>query len=80
MFSTVTKTGRTTIPCEIRKSLGIRPGVKLEYKIDGDRIIVRVHRGLLALKGALASDKGRLVSLAQIRQTAAAERSRGRAK
>lgn len=80
LHSTVTKKGQTTIPGEIRKALRIKPGDRLEYALEGDRVSMRVHPGAGALKGALASKKGKGLSFAQIREEAAAERSRGRAR
>lgn len=78
--STVTKKGQTTIPGEIRRALRIKAGDKLEYEIEGDRVTIRVHPGINALKGALASDNGKGLSFAQIRELAAKERVRGRRK
>lgn len=80
LHSTVTKKGQTTIPGKIRKALRIKPGDKLEYEIAGDRVTIRVHPGTMALKGALASDKGKGLSFAQIREAAASERIRDRRK
>ena len=75
--STVTSKGQTTIPRQVRRMLRIRPGDKLEYIVEGDRAAIRVHPGLRALKGALASKKGRGLSFAEIRKAAAkAARSR----
>lgn len=71
LHSTVTSKGQTTIPQKIRKALRIKPGDRLEYSIDGDRATIRVHPGLRSLKGALASDKGRGMSFAAIREAAA---------
>lgn len=79
-YSTVTKKGQTTIPGEIREALRIKPGDRLEYAVEGDHVSIRVHPGAKALKGALSSKKGRGLSFAQIREEAAAERSRGRAR
>ena len=76
--STVTKKGQTTIPGGIRAVLRIKPGDKLEYEVEGDHITVRVCAGTMALRGALASPKGAGLSMAQIREAAAAERSRER--
>lgn len=74
--STVTSKGQTTIPGEIRQALKIKPGDKLEYSVQGDHATIRVHPGLRALKGALASNKGKGLSFAQIRDAATANRRR----
>jgi AbrB family looped-hinge helix DNA binding protein len=80
LHSTVTKKGQTTIPGEVRKALQIQTGDTLEYEIEDDRVTIRVHPGTRSLKGALASDKGRGLSFAQIRQSAAAKANRRRPK
>ena len=69
--STVTKKGQTTIPGEIREALRIKPGDRLEYAVDGGHVSIRVHPGAKALKGALASKKGRGLSFTRIREAAA---------
>ncbi len=69
--STVTSKGQTTIPGQVRKALGIMPGDRLEYVVEGDHATIRVHPGLASLKGILASKKGRAMSFAQIREAAA---------
>ena len=75
--STVTTKGQTTIPGKIRGALRIKPGDKLEYVVEGDHAIIRVHLGTRSLKGALASRKGKGMSFAQIREAASkAARSR----
>jgi len=71
LHSTVTSKGQTTIPERIRKALRIKPGDRLEYEVEGDRAIIRVHPGLRPLKGALASNKGKGMSFAEIREAAA---------
>ena len=75
--STVTSKGQTTIPGKIRKALQIKPGDKLEYSVEGDYATIRVHLGTRALKGVLASKKGKGMSFAHIRD-AAAKAARGR--
>lgn len=74
--STVTSKGQTTIPEKIRKALGIKPGDKLEYLVDGDNATIRVHPGTRSLKGVLSSKKGKAISFAEIRE-AAAKAARG---
>ncbi len=76
--STVTRKGQTTIPGEIREALRIKPGDRLEYELRGPSALIRVHPGARALAGALASDKGRGWSFAQIREEAAARERRRR--
>ena len=65
--STMTIKGQTTIPVQVRQALRINPGDKLEYVVEGDHALIRVHPGVSSLKGALASKKGKGVSFAQIR-------------
>ncbi len=69
--STVTSKGQTTIPGTIRKALRIKPGDRLEYVVEGNRATIRVYPGLRPLKGVLASDKGKGMPFAKIRQAAA---------
>jgi antitoxin PrlF len=76
--STVTQKGQTTIPGAVREALRIHPGDKLEYSIEGNQAVIRVHPGTRSLKGALASSKGHGLSFAQIRHAAAAARARER--
>lgn len=69
--STVTSKGQTTIPGTVRKALRIKPGDTLEYAVEGDHAIIRIHPGTRSLRGALASKKGKGMSFAQIRSSAA---------
>lgn len=69
--STVTKKGQTTIPGAIRRALKIQPGDRLEYALEGDHVVVRVHAGLRALQGALKSDRGKGLSFSEVRSAAA---------
>ena len=71
LHSTVTSKGQTTIPGGVRSALKIKTGDKLEYVLDGDHATVRVHPGTKALKGSLASKKGKGMSFAQVRAEAA---------
>ncbi len=71
LHSTLTSKGQTTIPEKIRKALRIKPGDRLEYEVEGDRAIIRVHPGIRSLKGALASKKGKGMSFSEVREAAA---------
>jgi len=71
LHSTVTSKGQTTIPGKIRKALRIKPGDRLQYMMEGEQVILRVHSGLRSLVGALASKKGKGMSFAQVRAAAA---------
>ena len=45
MHSTkLTSKNQTTIPEEIRKFLGIKPGEKVEWVIEGDKVILRAKK------------------------------------
>ena len=76
--STVTSRGQTTIPGKVRKALGIKPGDRLEFAVEGDHATIRVHGGAASLKGALRSEKGRGMSFAKIREAATVAALRGR--
>ena len=76
LHSTVTSKGQTTIPEKIRKALRIKPGDRLEYEVEGDRAMIRVHPGIRSLRGALASNKGKGMTFAKIRAAAEAMRPR----
>jgi antitoxin PrlF len=80
LHSTVTTKGQTTIPGKIRQALNIKPGDRLEYAVEGDHAIIRVHAGTRALKGVLASGKGKELSFGQIREAAAKAVSQRRAR
>lgn len=70
LHSTVTSKGQTTIPGYIRTALGIKPGDKLDYVIQGNQATIRVHPGTRVLKGALASTKGKGMAFSEIRAAA----------
>jgi len=38
--SRVTKQGQISVPAEVRKKLGVGPGSVLEWKEDGDKLVV----------------------------------------
>ena len=56
--STLTKKGQTTIPVDIQKFLNIHAGDKLQYFIDGDKIVLMPKSlSISDLKGALPKPK-----------------------
>ncbi|MFY9911125.1 MAG: AbrB/MazE/SpoVT family DNA-binding domain-containing protein [Candidatus Sulfotelmatobacter sp.] len=68
LHSTLRSKRQTTIPEKIRKALRIKPGDKLEYEVDGrasDRSCASRHS---VAQGALASKKGKGMTLAEIRE------------
>jgi antitoxin PrlF len=72
LHSTITKKGQTTIPGEVRAALNIRPGDRLDYKLEGNSVSMQVHPGTRSLAGALASTKGKGLSFNEIRKAAQA--------
>jgi antitoxin PrlF len=41
LYSTVTARAQTTLPSGVRKALGVTPGDKIEYQINGDHVVIR---------------------------------------
>ena len=80
LHSTLTSKGQTTIPAPVREALNLKPGDKISYQVEGDRVTLRLRPSALSLKGILSSQKGAGLSFAQIRAAAAASpASRARA-
>lgn len=71
LHSTITAKGQTTIPGQIRRALGIKPGDRLTYEIGKDQVTFRVHPGLMALKGALSAGEVNNLPFSRIREKAA---------
>lgn len=78
LHSTLTRKGQTTIPGQVRESLQMVPGDRLEYVVHGDHAIIRVQPNARSLKGALASKKGQHLTISQIREAAAREHLRSK--
>ncbi|CAN5734701.1 hypothetical protein BH11VER1_BH11VER1_08150 [soil metagenome] len=51
--STLTSKGQTTIPREIRKVLGLSPGMMLAYEVRAGEVVVKRLRGGRSLMGSL---------------------------
>ena len=47
----VTRRGQTTIPNEIRKSLGIKEGTRLSVEVEGEKLVFRKVPSLFDLSG-----------------------------
>ena len=59
MLSTVTSKGQVTIPKEIRDLLHIRSNDKVDFVLDGERVVLVPVKTLLDLRGAVqAAGKG----------------------
>ena len=86
MQTTVTERGQTSIPSEIRKHLGIKPGQRLEWMEDGPMIrVMPVPDDPIAAFRGSAKGKGYLQALLASRaedrrreRTAAADQERRR--
>lgn len=63
--STVTSKGQTTVPADIRQSMGSTPGTKLVWSPMPDgRVLVRVkNKSVLDMVGLLTPAEGKHVSL-----------------
>lgn len=53
MLSTVTSKGQVTIPKEIRDRLHIRSNDRVDFVMDGDRVLLVPVKTLLDLRGAV---------------------------
>ncbi len=55
MLSNVTAKGQVTIPSEIRNRFHIQPNDRVDFYIDGERIIITPVRTLKQLRGAVTA-------------------------
>ncbi|TAM36947.1 MAG: AbrB/MazE/SpoVT family DNA-binding domain-containing protein [Burkholderiaceae bacterium] len=67
--STITTTGRTTIPADIRRATDITPGTRLVWHALNDgRLFVRVKsKSVLDLKGMLKPPQGKHVAIRDLK-------------
>lgn len=63
--STITAKGQTTVPADIRQTIGGVPGTRLVWHAlsDGRRFVRVKNKSVLNLKGMLVPSKGRHVSI-----------------
>lgn len=40
-YGTMTSKGQTTLPAEIRELLHLKPGDKISYFVDGDKVVIK---------------------------------------
>jgi AbrB family looped-hinge helix DNA binding protein len=78
--ATLTSKGQTTIPKEIRDLLGLVPGDKLDFVVEGDgRVVLRpATLDVRQLRGLLRKRGRKTVSLEEMDMAIAAGASRGR--
>lgn len=78
MLSNVTTKGQVTIPAEIRNRFHIRPNDRVDFFVDGDRIIITPVRTLKQLRGSVApAGSGDFVTEREEAKRAVAERVAG---
>lgn len=67
--STITAKGQTTVPADIRQTIGGVPGTRLVWHVLADgRLFVRVkNKSVRDLKGLLTPAKGRRVAVEDMR-------------
>lgn len=53
MLSTVTTKGQVTIPVDIRSFFHIRPNDRVDFVIEGDRIVLKPVKSLKELRGTV---------------------------
>jgi len=77
MTATVTSKGQVTLPAEVRRRLGLRPGSKLEFIVmDDERLeVIPVSETVSSLKGMVPRPK-KTLSLADIDKAIAKGASR----
>ena len=75
LSSSVTTKGPVTIPIELRERLGIKPGDRVGFIEDGERIVLqRQETAIEAVFGIVKASKG--ATLEQMEEAVVAARSR----
>ena len=66
--STVTSKGQTTVPADVRASMGAVPGTKLVWNLMSDgRVLVRAkNKSILDMVGILKPAEGKHVSIEEM--------------
>jgi len=56
--STITSKGQVTIPAELRKTLGLMPGNRIAFRLEGDKLLLEtVKDDITAAFGMLDADR-----------------------
>jgi AbrB family looped-hinge helix DNA binding protein len=77
MLSSVTTKGQVTIPVDIRSLFHIRPNDRVDFIVEGDRIILTPVKSLKDLRGAVkAAGSGDATEELAAAKTAVAKRVR----
>ena len=63
--SSITSKGQTTVPLQIRESIGAAPGTRLVWHVmpDGSVIVRAKNRSILDMAGSLERPKGKRVAI-----------------
>ena len=68
-IGTLTSKGQITIPHDIREELRLREGQRLEFRVDGTRLVLEpLTNDLRKLKGIVKSRRKRPATLGEIRK------------
>ena len=75
MATTLTSKGQVTIPAELRERFGIKPGDRVGFVEEGERIVLqRLEAAIEAVFGIVKAKRG--ATLEQMEQAIAAGRKR----
>lgn len=56
MLSTVTTKGQVTIPADIRSRFHIKPNDRIDFIVDGERIVITPVKTLKQLRGSVVTE------------------------
>ena len=74
MLATVTSKGQITIPKTIREAMSISFKDKIDFIIDGDRLVLKRIKTLKDLRGSIPSISGNIDNERQHAKTAVSKR------
>lgn len=56
LYTTLTSKGQITLPAEIRRLLGFRPGQKLAVRVEGDQVVIDRPESVESLRATLRAE------------------------